>query len=255
MKVHAKLIVIRRKQSGKNIYYSNISTGNFNESTAKVYSDFSLLTANQKIGRDINTFFQLIENRYIPPKMNLLEISPFHIRNFFEEKIKREIKNKKQGKEAWFIIKVNNLVDDNIAKLIYDASNNGVKSDLIIRGINVMETAVPNFSQNVNAFSIVGRFLEHARVFIFANAGNIEVFISSADIMSRNMDFRFEIICPILDDKAKTDILSIIKLQQNDTEKYRSLNIDEINKYTRKNSGLSKVNSQLETYNYWKENS
>ena len=255
MKVHAKLILIRRKQSGKNFYYTNISTGNFHESTSKVYSDFSLLTANQKIGKDASTFFELIESRYLAPKLEILHISPFNIRSFLETKIKREIANKKKGKEAWIVFKANNLVDPEISNLIYKAGDNGVKIELNIRGINVMRTGIKGFSENINSYSVVGRFLEHARVFVFANDGNPEVYLSSADIMSRNLNHRFEIICPILDKKIKSDILNIINLQRNDTQKYRSLNEGEINSYTRRDKGFDKLDSQIAIYNYWNKGS
>lgn len=251
MKVHSKMILIRRKQSGKDFFYTNISTGNFHESTATIYSDYSLLTANQKIGKDALIFFELLESRYIPPKMNALRISPFKMRSFIENKIRREISNKKKGKDAWFILKVNSLVDTDITNLIYKASESGVNVELNIRGINVVKTGVKGQSDNINAFSIVGRFLEHARIFVFANDGDPEVYISSADLMSRNLDHRFEIVCPILDKTLKNNILHIMTLQCNDTEKYRSLNEGEINSYTRRNKGFEIINSQEETYKYW----
>ncbi len=253
VKVHAKLILIRRKQSGKNFYYTNISTGNFNEATAKIYSDFSLLTANQKIGQDAHTFFELIESRYIAPTLNTLHISPFHIRSFLETKIKAEISNKRKGLESWILFKVNNLVDLNITKLLYKAGKKGVKIDLNIRGISVIKTGVKSFSDNINSYSIVGRFLEHSRIFVFANGGDTEVYLSSADIMSRNLDHRFEVVYPILDKILRDDILKILNLQQNDTVKYRSLNEGEVNRYSRKNMGNKELNSQEETYNYWKQ--
>ncbi|RLD42064.1 MAG: polyphosphate kinase 1 [Bacteroidetes bacterium] len=252
MKVHAKLILIRRKQSGKDFYYTNVSTGNFHESTSKVYSDFSLLTANQKIGKDALIFFELIESRYIPPKMNTLQVSPFNIRSFLESKIKREILNKKKGKDAWIIFKVNNLVDTAITNLIYKASESGVKIDLNIRGINIVKSGTKGISKNINAYSIVGRFLEHSRIFVFANNGEPEVYLSSADIMSRNLNHRFEVVCPVFDKDLKTDIINILDIQRNDTEKYRSLNVGEINSYTRKNKGFKKLNSQEYIYEYWK---
>lgn len=252
MKVHAKLILIRYKDGGKNYFYSNISTGNFNESTAKVYSDISLLTANQDIGEDVYNFFELIESRYRPPHFRLTYVSPFHIRTFFNEKIEREIANQKAGKEAWIIFKFNSLSDKDLAFKIKKAGLEGVKIDLIIRGINIMLTKVPNETENINAFSIVGRYLEHTRVFIFANGGNPEFYFGSADLMGRNLDHRFEIICPILDKSIQEEVLHIIKLQQSDTEKYRSLNYGEINKYTRRNKKLPPLNSQSATYEYLK---
>ncbi len=255
MKVHAKLILVRRKESGDNTYYSNISTGNFNESTATVYSDDSLLTANHDIGRDIHNFFDLIESKYQPPNFKHLVISPFNIRSFFKEKIDNEIRNKKNGKEAWIIIKINSLVDTEISKMIIEAGNNNVKTEMIIRGINIMQTGVPNYTENINAFSIVGRYLEHSRIFIFANGGKPEFYISSADLMKRNLDFRFEVVCPILDKDIQEEIMQIINFQKEDTEKYRSLNYNEINEYVRRDKGFKTVNSQDKTYLYLKDKS
>lgn len=253
MKVHAKLISIRRKENNRNVFYSNISTGNFNESTAKVYSDLSLLTSNQEIGLDVYNFFELIESRYRPPQFKHSFISPFHLRDFFNDKIQREIDNKKNGKEAWIILKLNSIVDKPIARKLYTAGQAGVKTDLIIRGINIMQTGVPDFSENINAVSIVGRYLEHSRIFIFANGGNPEFYISSADIMSRNLDHRFEIIIPILDKKLQAELMTIVKFQLEDTIKYRSLNYGQVNEYTRKNKGYPALNSQIAIYNYLKK--
>ena len=255
MKVHAKLILIRRKEKDLNIFYSNISTGNFNESTAKVYSDASLLTANQNIGKDIYNFFELIESKYLPPKFKHIAVSPFNIRSFFNDKINQEIENKKQGKEAWIILKTNSLVDVDISNKIIEAGKHGIRIEMIIRGINIMQTGVPNETENINAFSIVGRYLEHSRIFIFANNGNPEFFISSADIMKRNLDFRFEIVCPILDTDIQEEIMQIINFQKHDTEKYRSLNYNEINEYTRRDKGFPCLSSQNETYEYLKNKS
>ena len=254
MKVHAKLILIRRKESDKNVFYSNLSTGNFNESTARVYSDLSLLTANQDIGGDVYNFFELIESRYRPPQFKLAHISPFHIRSFFEDKIEREIKNQQKGKEAWVIMKLNSIVDKKIANLLYKAGEKGVKIDLIIRGINIMLTGKPDLSENINSMSIVGRYLEHTRIFIFANNGNPEFYISSADLMTRNLDHRFEILFPILDKDIQKSLFDFVNFQINDTEKYRSMNYNEINKYTRREKDLPFMDSQLETYKYYQDN-
>jgi len=253
MKVHAKLILVRRKEKGINKYYSNISTGNFNESTAIVYSDHSLLTANQDIGDDLYNFFELIESKYLPPNFKHIAVSPFNIRSFFEEKLNREIENRKQGKDAWIILKMNSLVDNDISKMIIDAGLNNVKVEMIIRGINIMQTGIPNETENINAFSIVGRYLEHSRIFIFANNGNPEFYISSADLMKRNLDFRFEMICPILDKDIQEELMQVIDFQRNDTEKYRSLNYNEINEYTRRDKGFPIIDSQDETYKYLKD--
>jgi polyphosphate kinase len=148
---------------------------------------------------------------------------------------------------------MNSLVDNDISRMIIDAGLNNVKVEMIIRGINIMQTGIPNETNNINAFSIVGRYLEHSRLFIFANNGNPEFYISSADLMKRNLDFRFEIICPILDKDIQEELMQVIDFQRNDTEKYRSLNYNEINEYTRRDKGFPVIDSQNETYKYLKD--
>jgi polyphosphate kinase len=180
-----------------------------------------------------------------------LYISPFHIREFFEEKVNREIENKQKGLESWMILKFNSISDLDIVNLLYRASNRGVKTDLIIRGLNILQCGIQGFSENLNAFSIVGRYLEHARLFVFANGGQPEFYISSADLMTRNLDHRFEIVCPILDKSIQKQLMDIIQLQMNDTLKYRSLNFGVLNQYTRRNINLPALNSQEATHQYF----
>ena len=251
LKVHAKAIVVRRKENGGNKYYANISTGNFNESTARVYSDISLLTANQDIARDLNNIFHLLESKYIPMKFSALHVSPFGIRGFLQQKINREIRNVRQGKEAWIILKANSLVDADVAKRVYAAATEGVKIKLLIRGINVIKSGKENSCKNIEARSVVGRYLEHARIFIFANGGDAEYYISSADLMTRNIDHRFEVICPIYDPKVKREIMDLIEIQWNDNVKARSLDWGNINNYIRTNS--QEINTHDATYDYFKK--
>ncbi|OIP00762.1 MAG: polyphosphate kinase 1 [Bacteroidetes bacterium CG2_30_33_31] len=253
LKVHAKVILVRRKEHGNNVYYSNISTGNFNESTAKVYSDLSLLTANQDIAADINNIFNLLESRYLPPKFKVLHVSPFNLRSFIITKILQEMRNKRLGEEAWVMLKANSLVDDKVAEKIYEANEEGVKFKLIIRGINIIKSGIPGMSENIEARSIVGRYLEHSRIFIFANGGNPEYFISSADIMTRNLDHRFEIICPILDVNIKKQIKELIDIQWKDNQKSRSLDNGKINNYINPSGKERKINTHDETYNYFEK--
>ncbi len=251
VKVHAKLISIRRKENDDNVYYSLISTGNFHEATAKIYSDLSLVTANQTIGQDVTNFFHLLESRYLPPAFKELVLAPFDIRKFFMRKINREIRNAKLGKEARVILKANSLVDDEIAHKIYTANKSGVKFDLIIRGMNVLATNKPGATENIKAISIVGRYLEHARVFVFYNDGNPEVFISSADLMTRNIDHRFEVVCPIYDPTLKQEILNVLDIQLKDNVKARHLDYGIVNKYIIKPEGAPETNSHTEIYNYF----
>ena len=196
-KVHGKLLLIRRKEKGQNVYYANISTGNFNEFTAKIYTDDSLLTSDKTLCNDVNSVFHLFETKYIPPTFSELQVAPFKLRTFFAKMINREIQNAQKGKDAWLLLKLNSLVDLKIVNKLYQAGQAGVKINLMIRGICVLRAGVPGLSENITAIGIVDRFLEHSRVFVFANNGNPEVFLASADLMSRNLDHRIEVVCPI----------------------------------------------------------
>lgn len=249
-KVHSKLMLIRRKEQGKNIYYANISTGNFNESTARVYADDSLLTAHQGITKEVNMLFHLFESPYNPPKFKHLIVAPYYMRNSFIQKINREIRNAKAGKDAWLIIKLNNLVDVKIINKIYAAANAGVKIDIICRGICVMVPEI-NKTNNIRIISIVDRFLEHSRVIAFANDGDPEVYLSSADWMVRNFDHRFEAATPVYDKKLKGDLLKMLKIQLSDNVKARLLNTIPSNKYVDRGKE-KKIRSQFKIYEDFK---
>jgi len=251
MKVHSKLILIRRKENLKNVYYANISTGNFNESTARVYADDSLLTANQDIATDVFKVFQMLETRYYIPRFKAIVVSPFHTRDFFINKINREIRNAKSGKEAWMIIKLNSLVDKKIVRKLYDASNAGVKITIIARGICILIPGLPGLSENITAFSIVDKFLEHSRVYVFCNETNKEFYIGSADWMQRNLDYRIEVTTPIFDKKIQQELWDMLQIQITDNCKTRLLDSDKINQY-RQTGDTKKVRSQFEIYKYFK---
>ncbi len=248
-KVHSKLLLIRRKEGGKNKYYANISTGNFNESTAKVYSDDSLLTANQDIANEANMLFHTFESPFNPPKFKHLLVSPFQLRRNITKLINTEIKNAKAGKEAWIIIKLNNIVDEKITNKLYQASKAGVKIDIICRGICVLVPHIKGLSENINVISIVDKFLEHSRIMVFANDGHNKYYISSADWMVRNFDHRFEVACPIYDKLLQKEIMDILKIQLSDNVKARILNETPINKYVAHNI-IKNVRSQTKTYEY-----
>ncbi len=250
-KVHSKLLLIRRKESGKNKYYANLSTGNFNESTAKVYADDSLLTFDQSIAAEVNMLFHLFEMPYNPPKFKHLLVAPYQLRNSFNKLLNTEIRNAKQGKSAWVIIKLNNLVDTKIVNKLYQASRAGVKIEIICRGICVLIPQVPGLSENIFVTSIVDKYLEHSRIQIFSNNDNPLFYISSADWMVRNFDHRFETACPIYDDSLKKEIMDIINIQLSDNVKARLVNSTPINDYVEAVDG-DKVRSQFETYSYLK---
>ncbi len=251
-KVHSKLLLIRRKEAGKNIYYANLSTGNFNESTAKVYADDSLLIANQEIANEVNMLFHLFEMPYNPPKFKHLLVAPYELRNSFNKLLNTEIRNAKAGKDAWVILKLNNLVDTKITNKLYQAARAGVKIDIICRGICVLVPKVPGMSDNINVTSIVDKYLEHSRIQIFANDVNPLYYISSADWMIRNFDHRFETACPIYDSSLQKEILDILQLQLNDNVKSRMVNTVPINKYVEREDAY-KVRSQFATFTYLEE--
>jgi polyphosphate kinase len=251
IKVHSKLILIRRKEAGENVYYANIATGNFNESTAKVYADYNLITANQDIGLDVHKLFQMFETRYNIPKFKEIIVSPFETRDFFLSKINNEIRHAKAGKEAWLIIKLNSLVDNKISRKLYEASQAGVKITIIARGICVLMPGVPGISDNIEAFSIVDKFLEHARLFIFCNNGDNQYYIGSSDWMQRNFDHRIEVTTPVLDPSIQKELWDMIQIQIKDNCKARLLNLDMINRYKKAEDG-QKFRSQFKTYEYFK---
>lgn len=248
-KVHSKLILIRRREGGQNVYYANISTGNFHETTARIYSDVSLLTSNSDICQDVNNVFYLFETKFKFPKFKKLKVAPFGIRSFIDKKIDTEIKNAKEGKDAWFIFKINNLVDEEIVDKVYKAAESGVKIKLIIRGICVLKTGFVH--KNIEAFGVVDRFLEHSRIFVFANDGDPQYYISSADLMPRNLDHRIEVVCPILSTAGKLELKDIIDIQLKDNVKARELQGDKVNTYIERNRKETHQ-SQLETYKYFK---
>lgn len=250
-KVHSKLIQIRRKENGENVYYANISTGNFNESTAKVYADDSLLTGNQAITTEVNKVFHLFESKFIMPTFDNLVVAPFNIRTFFMEMLDREIENAKAGKEAWAILKMNSISDKKITRKLYEASQAGVKLKMIVRGICILIPGIPNFSDNIEAFSIVDKYLEHSRVYVFCNGGENKYYIASADWMPRNFDHRVEVVCPILDKNIQQELMDMLQIQLRDNTQSRYLGRDNMNQY-RKTDDPKPHRAQFEIYDYLK---
>jgi polyphosphate kinase len=250
-KVHSKLICVKRKEEEQEIFYVNISTGNFNESTANVYADDSLLTANQAIASEVDKVFQLFETRYNPPEFNELIVSPFYARKFFIWALNNEIRNVKDGKEAWAIIKINSLVDKKMVRKLYEVSQAGVKLKLIVRGICVLIPGIKGISDNIEVISIIDRFLEHSRVFVFCNDGNNKYYTGSADWMPRNLDHRIEVTTPIYDNDIRKELWDMLQIQLKDNCKVRISGENYINKY-RKTKSKKKIRAQFETYEYFK---
>lgn len=251
-KVHSKLILIKRREEEGYVSYANISTGNFNESTAKLYADDALFTSDQSITEDVDRIFQLFEERYTQPELNQLVISPFNQRNFFMGLLDNEIENARQGKDAWAIIKLNNITDQTITQKLYEASQAGVKLTLIVRSICVVVPGLEGVSDNIEAFSIVDRFLEHSRVLVFSNNNHPRYFITSADWMPRNFDNRIETTCPVLDRDIQKELYTMLQIQMQDNKKARIISRDNPNQY-RKTSDEKQIHSQVEIYNYLKK--
>ncbi|MBW7846613.1 MAG: polyphosphate kinase 1 [Bacteroidales bacterium] len=256
LKVHAKLLLIRRKEGKENIYYTNISTGNFNEVTAQIYADDSLLTSNEQIGLEVSQMFKLFEAPYSPPKFKKLIISPYHTRKHFLSLLNTEIRNVKKGKEAWCTLKMNSLVDETLIRKLYAASQSGVKIRIICRGICMLIPGQEGLSENIEVISIIDRFLEHSRIYVFANGGNPLYYIASADWMVRNLDHRFEIVCPIEDQALQKEIADMLQIQWADNCKARWVNktgSGKINTYRNNTINSGEIRSQPLIYNYFKE--
>jgi polyphosphate kinase len=251
-KVHAKLILIRRHENDTNQLYANVSTGNYNETTAKVFTDFSLLTSDPRICNDVYNIFELLESKFILPTFETLIVSPFRVREFFMDMLDKEIQNARNGRESWALIKLNSIVDRQIASKLYKASQAGVRIDLINRGICVIQPGIPGISENIHALSIVDKFLEHSRVYIFCNGGDPRYFIASADWMPRNFDHRIEVVCPIFDKDIQQQLWDVLHIQMRDNVKSRYLGPENLNQY-RKTQDNTAHRAQFEIYDYYKE--
>ncbi len=252
LKVHSKLFIITTRENGKDVHYGHIGTGNFNESTSKIYTDFSLLTANREITADLVKIFDFYENNFkVHPYKHLL-VAPFFMRKDLIALINKEIHNARKKKPAEIILKMNSLVDTEMIAKLYEASRAGVKITLIIRGACSLVTEVEGWSDNIVAYSIVDKYLEHTRVFIFHNAGQEKIFISSADWMSRNLDNRSEVAVPIYNDEVRKQIKDIIKIQLAGNTKVRILDQKQENRYKEQKEGEPRVRVQDEIYNYLK---
>ncbi|WP_417557593.1 polyphosphate kinase 1 [Mesoflavibacter zeaxanthinifaciens] len=251
LKVHSKMCVIEREEGKKTKRYGFISTGNFNESTARVYTDFTLFTANQKILKDINKVFNFFEVNYKIYRYKHIITSPHYTKDKFFRLIDNEIENVKQGKPAFIKLKMNSISSYKMIDKLYEASKAGVKIQMIVRGICCLVPGVKGVSENIEVISIVDKFLEHTRLYIFCNNNDTKVYISSADWMTRNIDNRVEVSCPIYQDDIKQELLDIFDICWNDNAKARLLDKTQKNNY-RKND-KPKLRSQFATYDYLKE--
>ncbi|EJL6926833.1 polyphosphate kinase 1 [Vibrio alginolyticus] len=251
LKIHSKLLMISRREGEEIIRYAHIGTGNFHEKTARIYTDFSLLTADQEITNEVRNVFGYIENPYRPVKFNHLMVSPRNSRTQIYRLIDNEIANAKLGKKAALTIKVNNLVDKGIVNKLYGASTSGVKINMIIRGMCSLVPGIEGISDNIRIISIVDRFLEHPRVVITHNDGDPQVYISSADWMTRNIDHRIEVAVPVRDPRLKQRIIDITNIHFTDTVKARLIDKEMSNAYVPRGN-RKKVRSQITIYDYLK---
>ena len=249
LKVHAKICVIERKNKNRIEKFGFISTGNFNESTAKVYTDLTLFTSNKDILDDLSKVFNFFNINYKKYRFKQIKISPFETQSFFTKMLKREIKNAKKGLPASVKIKLNSLTSYAMVEQLYKAADNGVKIKMIIRGICCL---IPIHHKNIKVISIIDRFLEHTRIFIFNNNKKNETYISSADWMTRNLDNRVEVTCPIHDSKIKKEINDIFNIYWSDNVKSRLINHKDANVYKSDIKKSNSLRSQLEIYNYYK---
>jgi len=258
LKVHSKLLLIHRQEEHAIRRYGVIGTGNFHEKTAKLYTDFSLFTCHPEICSDIENVFNYLEQPYRFYPWHQLLVAPNNLRTRINELIEREINHAKNGRPAEIFLKLNNLVDNALIVQLYRASRAGVKIRCIVRGMCTLRPNVPKLSENIEVISIIDRFLEHARVYIFGNDGDTKVFISSADLMTRNVDHRVEVACPIYDHAAQQDILAIMDMQWNDNIKARRIDAEQVNEYVTPVSERGKIprrkrlRSQLKIHEYFK---
>lgn len=256
MKVHAKLCVIRKREFNRTKMYGFISTGNFNESTARFYTDHLLLTSNRQILTDANRIFAFLES----PQRQLetlnecktLAVSPVSMRPFFMNMLAKEIRAARKGKKASAVLKMNTLADHDFIFKLYEAARTGVEVKMVVRGACCAYTGQEAFEDRMQAISIIDEYLEHARVFAFHNEGDPQVFITSADWMVRNLDHRIEAATPIFDAMIKQELIDILNIQLAENVKGRVLDNEQSNRYVTREAGDPVVRAQVAIYEYLK---
>ena len=249
LKVHSKICVIERKEGKELKRYGFISTGNFNETTAKIYTDYTLFTANQEILKEVNKVFNFFDTNYNVQKFKHLIVSPHYTKKQLKHLIDEEIKNAKAGKEAYIKLKMNNITSYKMIDKLYEASRAGVKIQMIVRGICCLVPGIEGMSENIEVISIVDKFLEHPRLFIFANGGNPKFYISSADWMTRNILFRVEVGSPIYDKAIQQELIDTFEISWADNVKARIINEAQDNTYRLHTT--PSLRSQVALYEYY----
>lgn len=255
LKVHSKLALVRREEEGGPRDYCYLSTGNFHEDTARIYADFGLFTTDKRLTTEVARLFNYLETGKQPSSnFEHLMVGQFHLRDKMEELVEREILHAQQGKPSGITLKLNSIQDEKAIVQLYKASQAGVPIKLIVRGICCIVPNEPGISENFEIISIVDRYLEHARVFIFHNNGDEEIFLSSADLMTRNLSWRVETVFPVYDPAVKQQIKDVIELQWRDNTKARIIDRERTNTYRKNEDGIA-IQSQVETYHYFKRRS
>lgn len=252
LKVHSKLCLISREEKNGPMLYGIIGTGNFNENTSKLYSDHHLFTTDKRLTREMDKVFDFFENNYLIPRFKHFLVSPFNTRKRLLKLINNEIKNLQEGNDAYIILKLNNLVDSTIINKLYEASEAGVPIRLIVRSMFSVIPQLPGMSSNIQAIGIVDKFLEHSRIFVFCNGGDAKFYITSADLMPRNLDRRVEVTCPIYDLPLQQELKTFLDLQSQDNVKARILDKNLINEFVQDESGTCN-RSQWSIYEYLKK--
>jgi polyphosphate kinase len=249
LKVHSKMCVIEREEGKKIKRYGFISTGNFNESTAKIYTDYTLFTSNKRILKDVDKIFNFFETNYRIYRYKHLIVSPHYTRSSIFKLIDAEIKNVKEGREGLIRLKMNSVSSYPMIDKLYEASRAGVKIQMIVRGICCLIPGIKSMSENIEVISVVDKFLEHSRIYIFGNNGDSKLYISSADWMTRNIENRVEVSCPIYDEDIKKEIIDTFNISWNDNVKARILNDSQENEYLKNDK--EKIRSQFAVYDYY----
>ncbi|ANB57231.1 polyphosphate kinase 1 [Anoxybacillus sp. B7M1] len=249
LKTHSKITLIVRQRNGKIERFIHLGTGNYNDATAKLYTDLGLITSNREFGEDATNFFNYLSGYMEKPHFHYLSVAPFDIRRQFIHLIDEEIRLHRQHGNGRIIAKMNALTDKELIMKLYEASQAGVNIDLIVRGICCLRPGIPGVSDRVRVRSIVGRFLEHSRIYYFQHNGAEKVFLSSADMMTRNMDKRVEILFPILADHLKSRIVDILSILLADNVKAREQDRYGEYHYVKKAKGEREIDSQLWLFN------
>lgn len=229
-----------------------ISTGNFHEGNARMYTDYMLMTASKNVVRDVAQVFDFIERPYSPIHFKELLVSPNEMKNKFVDLINKEIKNKDAGKPAYIMIKINHITDPAMVKKLYEASSHGVRIDLLVRGNCSLITGVPGVSDTIRINGIIDRYLEHSRIFIFANGGDEKVLIGSADWMPRNLYNRVEVVAPVYDPEIKADLKQVVEYGLKDTMQGRVVDGTGENRQWTTPDGIA-FRSQEELYKHYLE--